>query len=365
MNRWNFEVKNYNKKGIKNKRMNNKFIKICKMEQMQLKRYLESELRKYYKNVIAQNGFLYVKGKDKICLTAHMDTVHAKPVKDYYVLKEGKKTIISSPQGIGGDDRCGIFMILKILERTNLRPTIIFCEDEEIGGVGSNKFCNTKFIEDLKKMYMLIELDRKGDKDLVFYSDVNDEYHKYLEEITDYKENYGSFSDISHLSPACGISSVNISCGYYNAHTTSEYVVLEEMENSIKTTIKIMKDAIEKNVQYEYKKREYNYYSRFTSRFNTDDDFEYYYPASWNRGSNSIFGTESKMYKSDEIALYVQWKKDGIEYDDMIYGVDENECWVQFFMEHGDVCYNDVLDYETYDDDEYDFYKATYSRKIL
>ena len=358
MNRFGYE--NYSKKGVKNKRMNNKFIKICKMEQMQLKRYLESELKKYYKNVIAQDGFLYVKGKDKVCLTAHMDTVHKEPVKDYYVLNsKGKRTIVSSPQGIGGDDRCGIYMILRILERTQLRPTIIFCEDEEIGGIGSNKFCGTKFINDLKKMHCLIELDRKGDKDLVYYSDVNEDFHKYLEEITDYKENFGSFSDISHLSPVCGISSVNISCGYYNAHTKDEYVVMEEMENSIKTTINIIEDVIEKNVSYEYKKREYSKYS-FGNRYLNyyDDDYNYYYPNNWLNNNK-----KSSIFEEKEVSLYIQWKEDGEDKDDWYYDTSEYACWFQFFVEHGSVCFNDVNDYEVYDSDE-DYYMNTYGKSI-
>ena len=64
MSGWNLTRKDYTKKGIKNKRMNNKFIKICKLNKVQLKRYLENELKKYYKNVISQEGFLYYVGEE-------------------------------------------------------------------------------------------------------------------------------------------------------------------------------------------------------------------------------------------------------------------------------------------------------------
>lgn len=333
---WNY--KNYDNKGIKNKHMNNKFIKICKMDKTELKKYLGKELSKYYKNVISQDGFLYVKGKDKVCLTAHMDTVHNEVVKDYYVLKEEGKTIISSPQGIGGDDRCGIYMILTILEKTKLRPTIIFCEDEEVGGVGSRKFVKTKFIKDLEKMYFLIELDRKGSDDLVYYSDENTDFHKYLEELTGYNKNFGSFSDISVLSPACGISSVNISCGYYNAHTKSEYVVMEEMNRSIQTTIKIIKDGLKRKEQFKYQERKIEY--RKTT------DYEYYYPKGYSNWFNS-------SYEENEIVLYIEWSKNGIEYEATYEGEDENELWFRFFSENGDVCYNDILDYDVFDKDEF------------
>lgn len=355
MSGWNLTRKDYTKKGIKNKRMNNKFIKICKLNKVQLKRYLENELKKYYKNVISQEGFLYVKGRDKICLTAHMDTVHKDVVSEYYVLKEGKKTIVSSPQGIGGDDRCGIFMILKILERTTYRPTIVFCEDEEVGGVGSRKFCNTKFIKDLEKMYFLIELDRMGSNDLVYYQDENKIFHKFAEEVTGYIQNWGSFSDISNLSPACKVSSVNISCGYYNAHRNEEYVVMEEMENSIKATIKLIEAGLEKKEQFKYKKREYetHTYRGFSN------GYEYYTPRNW------ITNNRWDEKKKKDITLYIQYMKNGVECDDALYGEDEDALWGEFFKEHGDVCFNDVLDYEVYEDedlidckedDEYDEY---------
>lgn len=357
MNRFFTANKNYTAIGEKNKKMNNKFIKICKMEQNELKKYLGKELKKYYKNVIAQDGFLYVKGKDKVCLTAHMDTVHDNVIEDYYVYKSEGKTIVSSPQGIGGDDRCGIYMILKILEKTKLRPTIIFCEDEEIGGVGSRKFCNTKFIKNLEKMYCLIELDRKGSEDLVYYSDDNKDFHDYVEEITGYKENYGSFSDISNLSPSCKVSSVNISCGYYNAHTLDEYVVMEEMENSIEKTIDIMKQIIKDKKQFTYKKKEYKpYIPSYRSSYYSD--YDYYYPTSWRR---SFYGKETE--KKEEISMYIQWSKDGEEMDDMIYGETENEIWGKFFLEHMDVCYNDVTDYEVYEDDDLSQYLGEYGKE--
>lgn len=345
MNRFGFGFGsvNYDEKGVKNKRMNNKFIKICKLDKNSLKKYLEKELSKYYKNVISQDGFLYVKGKDKICLTAHMDTVHVNNVVDYYVYKENNKTIVSSPQGIGGDDRCGIYMILTILETTNLRPTIIFCEDEEIGGIGSRKFTNTKFIKDLKKMYFLIELDRKGSDDLVYYSDTNSDFHTYLEELTGYQKNFGSFSDISNLSPACGISSVNISCGYYNAHTTSEYVVMEEMNNSIQTTIKIMEDGLKRKEQFKYKKREYK---PVTSH---SDGYDYY---------TDYFSQYIRKF-DDKITLYVQFYEDYDEQEEYIKAEDENEAWTKFFFTHGSVCYNDVIDYDVFNDEELEEYLGT------
>ena len=320
--------KDYNKKGKKNKTINKLFIKICKMSQTELKKFLNKELSKYYKNIIAQDGFLYCKGQDKILLTAHMDTVHKETVKVFYEYNDNGKHIVSSPQGIGGDDRCGVYMILKILETTTLRPYILFCEDEEIGGIGSDKFCERKFINDLKEMMFLIELDRQGSNDLVYYNDENEMFHDFAERTTGYRENWGSFSDISNLSPACEIASVNISCGYYNAHTTSEYVVLEEMEKSIEAVINMMIQGLQEGISYNYIEHRYERY-----RFN---DY------SWLEDRINTIHTR-KDRNLQAMIYFMEYQEEEAE---LLEGESELEIWGLFFSEHPTVCMNDVLDYE-------------------
>lgn len=328
-----------NVKIVKNRATNKKFVDICKMNQIELKSFLNDKLAKYYKNVIAQDGFLYAKGKDKICLTAHMDTVHKNKIKTF-VEERGENIKISSPQGIGGDDRCGIYMILEILERTNFRPTILFCEDEEIGLVGSRKFTNTKFIKDLSKMFYLIELDRKGNNDLVFYGDTNEEFHKYLEDLTGYSTAWGSCSDISNLSPACKVASVNISCGYYNQHTKDEFVILEEMEYSIGIVIKMIKDALKNKKQFEYKERVYTY-----SRY---DGYDYY---------DGVWAKYLRISdnKDEDYTLWVSYMGEIDEENAIYHGSNIDAMWGKFFQEHESICMNDVLDYD-YFSSKYDEY---------
>lgn len=223
------------------------FIKICKMGQQELKGYLRRWLKSNGYKSIVEDGYIYAKGSAGVVVTAHMDTVHEKPrgkVKDVLITYAGGKTAISSKQGIGGDDRCGVYMIQQLVEKYKLRPTIVFCEDEEIGGVGSGKLCKNKdLISELSKENFFIELDRAHDKDLVYYDDMNDEFHNWCEKVTGYFEATGSFSDISNLCPDTGISGVNISCGYYKAHTTEEFVIFEEMIASTEKAAKLIKEA--------------------------------------------------------------------------------------------------------------------------
>ena len=62
-----------------------RFKKICRKTQKQLIPYLVYCL-KYngYDEVIKQDGFIYAKGEIPILLTAHMDTVHEKPVQSIF-----------------------------------------------------------------------------------------------------------------------------------------------------------------------------------------------------------------------------------------------------------------------------------------
>ena len=153
----------------KKKESNKEFSRYVKLEKGELKNVLRNELSKYYKEVISKDGFLYAKGNE-IVLTAHMDTTpsleygNRKMVKKIYEYKENGKPIVDSPQGIGGDDRCGIYMIMQIVKTTDLRPTIVFCEDEEIGCIGSSKFSKTDLVskpKELKYLFVIVKFLRK------------------------------------------------------------------------------------------------------------------------------------------------------------------------------------------------------------
>ena len=284
--------------------------------------------------------------------------------KDYYediqTDKDGNTThTISSPQGIGGDDRCGIYAVLKIIESGYI-PYVLFCEDEEIGGVGSNKFCKTKYITELSNLKFLIELDRANANDLVFYSNANQDWIDWVEDETNWKKSWGTFSDISHLSPACEISSVNLSCGYYKAHTVYEYVIMEELLETIEMT-KHLLEASEKVEAFVYEERKYS--TRYYGMYNTfggedyDDDYDdldYYYYRKCNGsnyGSSYDYSSYKDYYKSQEdedtehCLEIVFTNEDDEEETAYTTGKNEAECWKNFFFTYFDICYERVLDY--------------------
>lgn len=235
--------------------MSKQFTQLCFMSQERLKKYVTKELRKTHPAVIVDDGYVYAQGKFPVLLVAHLDTVHDKlPTSILYNTKENS---VSSTNGIGGDDRCGVYMILEIIKKYNC--SVLFCEDEEIGCVGADKFACSETAKGLQFNYIM-EFDRKGKNDAVFYDCDNPEFEDFITKEF-YKTNTGSFSDISAIAPFLGCAAVNLSCGYYKAHTKEEYVVLSEMEKSIQEACKILERTTE-NDKFEYIEAEH-FYSRY------------------------------------------------------------------------------------------------------
>ena len=64
------------------------------------------------KTLISKGNFILVHGQAPVMLIAHLDTVHEQPIRD--ICLSADKNILMSPQGIGGDDRCGVFALVKV-----------------------------------------------------------------------------------------------------------------------------------------------------------------------------------------------------------------------------------------------------------
>ena len=196
------------------------------------------------KTLISKGNFILVRGKAPVMLVAHLDTVHDEPVRDICTSADGN--ILMSPQGIGGDDRCGVFALVKIYQSAQVKPWLLFTTDEEIGGVGAKAFCRAhkqhKLHKEIDTLKFIIELDRKGKHDAVYYSCDNPDFETYITG-KGFKTAQGSFSDISLIAPELGIAVVNLSSGYYHAHTLHEYINRVELDSTIAKVVSIINDA--------------------------------------------------------------------------------------------------------------------------
>lgn len=329
--------------------MNNKLEMLCRMSQKNLKKHVTNELKDKYQTVINRDGYVYAQGEVPILLVAHMDTVH-KELPKAVIYDDGK---MSSPQGIGGDDRCGIYMILEIIKKHNC--SVLFCEDEEIGMIGASKFIKEDFAKELEFNYM-IELDRRGSDDAVFYDCDNPEFEDFITDDGDWRTAWGSFSDISTLAPAIGCAAVNFSCGYYNAHTTNEYIVLEEMEENIKKVCNLIERTGEDDkfeyIEAKYSLTKYSGYGGYGSGSYSKygyNDYSFLYDK---------YTSENNPYDCDDEEDFL-WGMYGIRYvsntgKDMwedVYARSEWEAIGRFLESHPLLTYSDIeVNFYGYDD---------------
>lgn len=292
------------------------FKAICRKSQNELKSYVVTKLKKKYDDLYIHKDFVYAKGTVPICLVAHLDTVHTELPQ--VIVEEADK--ISSPQGIGGDDRCGVYAILQIIQKHNC--SVIFCCDEEIGGVGANVFSQSSLAKQAEFQYM-IELDRKGKTDAVFYDCDNPKFTDFITDFGPWTENFGSFSDISYLAPAIGCAAVNLSVGYYNQHTAKEYVVPSEVDYCIDSVCRLIEATTDKDV-YEY----------------IEAEIEPYYYGYKNYGYNS-----SRYYYDDEDTYLIQWEDDeGKMHYEELDARSQLEAIGKFVVSHEDVPFRKIFD---------------------
>ena len=215
------------------------FEQLASLTQNSLKKVLSSFLKRHYSKVIETKEYIYAEGEIPIALVAHMDTVFKKPPSEIFF--DERHNVIWSPQGLGADDRAGIFAIVQII-RGGQKPHVIFTTDEEYGALGAMElskldcpFTNLKYI---------IQLDRRGSDDCVFYDCDNEDFVEYIESFG-FTWNYGSFTDISELCPSWKIAGVNLSVGYRDEHSETEVLFVGQLLATISKVKKMLNTAAE------------------------------------------------------------------------------------------------------------------------
>lgn len=245
------------------------YRQIIQSTETELKKNLESVLRKRYKKVIISDKYIMAIGTTPIALLAHLDTVFKEPPN--LVFYDREQNVVLSPEGGCGDDRVGVFAILKILISTDFKPTIIFTCGEEIGGVGAAAIVKDFSKCPIKNLKYIIQLDRRGTNDCVFYDCDNKKFEKYIESFG-FKTAIGSFTDISIICPYWEIAGVNLSIGYFNEHNTSELVLIYWVFETINKVKEMLKDSLNsKNFKY-YPKASYSNYGWLKNYYYDDND---------------------------------------------------------------------------------------------
>lgn len=272
----------------------------------------EDGVREYIKNFLENHniefeedgaGNVYKFEKNKPLLMAHMDTVqdYTDTVLANFIAIRGE--VLSGYGVIGGDDKCGIYIILEML-RNGYDVNFAFTVQEEVGGIGSS-FLEQNNENDLKNCLYGIILDRRGSDDIICQQNSygTKKFEEKLEEVGKnfgYSPARGTFSDADQVDEY--LCSANLSVGYYNPHSKKEFVYIPDLKNALEYTSSIVEQIDEyyepeeqwefywyNGVKHSRKKRqrkspsimypygyeamydEYNYWDEFDKYF--DDDF--------------------------------------------------------------------------------------------
>ena len=193
-------------------------------------------------NFYQAEDYCYAMGDIPVLLVAHLDTVWPnKPTimvnKDY--------SVWMGRCGLGADDRAGVYAIVKLI-RWGYKPSILFTTGEEVGGIGAKSFVKD-FPEPPVPIKYVIEIDRRGRGQAVYYNCANSKFEEYVSSFG-FKTHRGIFSDISFICPYWDIAGVNLSAGYYNEHTEYETLKIDDLNYTLERVRTMLDSANEAEI---------------------------------------------------------------------------------------------------------------------
>jgi len=200
-------------------------------------------------------GNIYVtKGEAEFypCVVAHTDTVHElesiniRETLDHGMLCLSAYNDSGMPTGIGGDDKCGVFVCLEVIKSLN-NIKAVFLVGEEFGCYGA-RMANPIFFDNVG---YAIQFDAPYHNWVSHVSygvklfDENGEFYNHIQPILEkymgkYTLGNHPYTDVCVLKNKYDFSCINISVGYHNMHTREEFVDV----NTTLRTVEIAKDMI-------------------------------------------------------------------------------------------------------------------------
>ena len=196
------------------------------------------------------------------CVVAHMDTVHYDQVDlistntnlkiKSLLTNENKTKLIGwnpqkdCPTGIGGDDKCGVYICLKMLLNCEVLKVAFFVEEET--GMHGSRIADANFFQNVG---YAIQFDAPTNnwfsQTLMGKSLWNENFFDTLKKvlIENKIDNISDdpFTDVLQLRNKFDFCCAVLPTGYYNQHSKNEYVIPEETEQCFKigmNTIEIL-----------------------------------------------------------------------------------------------------------------------------
>jgi len=254
----------------------------------------ESRMIKYLIEVLESKGYDFeVDGMGNIFVTkgvtehyplfiAHTDTVHRVnenlTIKEYIhddyrhknkVALTGYDCNTNQPSGCGGDDKCGVYLALEMLDTLENVKAAFFIS-EEIGCIGSKAAVKSN-PEFFKNVGYAIQYDSpEGDSlsstlmgKYLFESskDFTGLVGEVIKEHGITKWANHPYTDIWPLLEEFDFCCLNLAAGYYKYHTANEYVIVDDVQNGFDLGMKLF-NILGEN-KYSRPNKTYNWYDRY------------------------------------------------------------------------------------------------------
>ena len=267
-----------------------------------------AEISEVYEIYKTPNYILILpKNVDKILptLSAHLDLVGGIPPKKEDILVEGNIISLSKNSQascLGGDDRCGVWIILELLKEGNSNYNYLLFTQEEVGCIGSYNFVEShKTLPFLTNCF--VGLDRGAGDHIALYGVDSDSLNSIFEG-KGYHVEFGSCTDVAVLSRAYEVPAVNLSIGYRNQHTKRETINFNETKN----TLEVLKSLDLRDLKFPITFTEdYEFFD-----WSYEEEFYDFEPCEC-----EICGSDSKLFYNGDIFLCEMclYNKEGGLYD--------------------------------------------------
>jgi di/tripeptidase len=224
----------------------------------------ESRMVEYLKKVLDEKGYTYkvdklgniyvTKGNTKRypCFVSHTDTVHQinenlEVIEPEDFILTGIDSETGQPSGIGGDDKCGVFLCLEMLDELEV-VKVAFFVGEEYGMKGSKEAC-PQFFKDVKYSIQFdspygntMSLTLCGKPLFNVDSEFGETVAPILKERGITKWQAHPYTDTLQLMKKFDFPCLNIAAGYYRYHTPNEYVDVTDVVNAFITACMLVED---------------------------------------------------------------------------------------------------------------------------
>ena len=296
-----------------------------------------------YKTDEDGNYFYEVGSGSKTIFASHLDTA----CKDYSEVVhkfDGKFIRTNGKTILGADDKAGVTILLYMIHN-NVPGLYYFFVGEEVGCIGST--AASKRIDFFSNYNKIVSFDRRDTKSIIthqsskrscsdaFADSLSKEYAKFNLNLE--KDDTGVYTDSAEFTsviPEC----TNISVGYYNEHTHTEYQDIDFLIKLAKASVLVDWENLDIKrdpSKTEWKESNYYYYGGTTSYSNRGNNWrnrDYNYGGIYGEGRKKTRRGNSKNYNN----IPNKWWEDDEFYGSKLKSPDF------FYIGNKKVYYNDI-----------------------